>query len=121
MPPLVLQGSKKPGINRVNTDIKVIGFRFSIGPFFFLGFCNAVIIPRISSFGKIPVETVLLNICEISSQKISGPIFKSSALTLSIPVLLLFFRDMIACLISLVVKGISITVGFSTELFQGLF
>ena len=70
-----------------------------------------MIIPIISSFGKIPVEAVSLHICAISWQKISGPIFNSSAFMLSIPVLLLFFKDIIACLISPVVNGICISVG----------
>ena len=78
----------------------MIGLRFDIGPFGLPGFCKAVIMPCIISFGILPVIAVLLNISAISLNMISGQFFSNSAFIPSLPSHLLFCRVLTAILIS---------------------
>ena len=49
----------------LRTDKRIIGRRFDVGPFGFPGFCSAVKIPCVISFGCFPVAAILLYISAI--------------------------------------------------------
>ena len=74
-----------------STDMMIIGRQFSGGPRVFPGFCNGMSMPSLISFGQVPLFKVLFIILAISPCSTGSPYFKSSALMLSQPPLLLFF------------------------------
>ena len=64
----------------LRTDKRIIGRRFDVGPFGFPGFCSALKIPCVISFGCFPVAAILLYIAAIFSYTTSGEYFVSSTL-----------------------------------------
>ena len=58
----------------LRTDKRIIGRRFDVGPFRFPGFCSALKIPCLISFGCFPVAAILLYIAAIFSYTTSGGI-----------------------------------------------
>ena len=81
-----------------------MGLRFSTGPLALPGFCNGMSNPLLISSGYVPVSAILFRISLMCSYK-QGAYFKCSDLILSIPELLLFFKDFMAVAISSVVNG----------------
>ena len=88
------------------------GLQFSGGPFFFPGFGRGTNNPFFISFGYFPVFATMLSSLAISSIILWFPYLISSAFTLSIPQLLLFFIDLTASLTSFSLKGTVILSGF---------
>ena len=68
-------------------DSRIIGLRFSGGPFFFPGFCNGVRCPIFISLGYSPVSAELFSRSAICSYMTSGAYFKCSVLRESHPAL----------------------------------
>ena len=51
----------------LRTDKRIIGRRFDVGPFGFPGFCSALKIPGMISFGCFPVAAILLYVATQST------------------------------------------------------
>ena len=64
----------------LRTDKRIISQRFDVGPFGFPGFCSALKIPCVISFGCFPVAAISLHIAAIFSYTTSGEYFISSTL-----------------------------------------
>ena len=64
----------------LRTDKRIISQRFDVGPFVFPGFCSALKIPCMISFGCFLVETMFLYISAIFSYTTSGEYFINSML-----------------------------------------
>ena len=92
---------------------RMIGRKFPGGPAGFPGFGMGISIPCWISVGISPVAAIRLKMLPLSS---FGPYFSSSALMLSTPGLLLFFRRFAAVSISLAVKGSFILDGLTSSI-----
>ena len=60
----------------LRTDKRIIGRRFDVGPFGFPGFCSALKIPCVISFGCFPVTAISLYIAAIFSYTTSDEVSK---------------------------------------------
>ena len=89
----------------------MVGLRFPGGSCFFPGFGKGISFPCFISFGCSPVFAISLKISAMPSHSISGPYLTISALRLSTPGLLLFFKECADFGTSSPVNGIFISLG----------
>jgi len=94
-----------------NTDRRIIGLRFEIGPRALPGFCNGISIPWLISLGHTPSEARRLKIFAMSPHIVSGANFNSSIGTSSQPDDLFNFILVMAFFISSEVNGFDISLG----------